>query len=558
MSGVLYCGDNLEVLRECVPEESVDLVYLDPPFNSQRTYNIVYKGSQAQEEAFKDHWSWEEAAPQYFRLLESAEAPSKLRTILRGLHDLLINDDSDLLAYLAMMAPRLFLLHRALKPTGSLYLHCDPTASHYLRLLLDGIFGPGLFRNEVIWRRTAAKGDARKKFGAVHDSLLVYGRSNGAFFSPVRLAPDDEYLARFRLDDDDGRGRYRLAPLDSPNPRPNLTYVYKGYQPPSKGWRVSREVMEQLDAEGRLAFPKQKSGRIARKHYLAEQEGPTATDVWTDIVPLQHGSAERTGFPTQKPLPLMFRVLEASSREGDLVLDPFGGCGTTIEACEHLGRRWIGIDIAAKAVEITEKRFSDRGWEAPEVRWFPPDMDAAVALAKRRAGGQQFEAWILRRLQAVKPKRDRGIDGEAHFKDRSGQLTRVLVSVKSGKLAPGFVRDLRGTMEREGAIGVLVTLHPPSKEMRLEASRAGYLPVNQIPRLQILTVGEIFAGKGIEAPGVNVTAMPRPSVPEAVPVGADKQMDLRLEPPRPPAKSRIRNEQANETTVASKRRRARA
>jgi site-specific DNA-methyltransferase (adenine-specific) len=541
MSGIFYCGDNLEILTELqlIPDESVDLIYLDPPFNSRRTYNVVYRGSTAQEVAFKDYWSWDEAAPTFARFVDSPHLPPRLRTFLRGLRDLLVDEDADLLAYVAMMSPRLVELHRVLKRTGTLYLHCDPTASHYLKLILDGILGSGNMRNEVIWQRTAAKGDARRKFGAVHDTLLAYGKSDEAFFSPVRTAPDSEYLGRFRLDDGDGRGPYRLAPLDSPNPRPNLTYDYKGFSPPKKGWRVSLPVMEQLDTEGRLAFPKSSTGRIARKHYLEEQGGPTATDVWTDIIPLQASSDEKTGYPTQKPLALLQRILQASSRPGDLVLDPFCGCGTTIEACERMGRRWIGIDIAAKAVEVTEGRFEKQGWAAPDVRWYPPDIDAAKALAARPSGGQKFEAWALRKIRAVRRrKHDRGIDGESFFRDAEGRVTHVLVSVKSGKLNPGMVRDLRGTMERERVpIGALVTLNEPSKEMRHEATHAGFLTVGgqQIQRLQFLTVEQIFKGERIRAPGVNVTDMQPAALPAAATL-SEEQLSLRLDPAKPPSK----------------------
>jgi site-specific DNA-methyltransferase (adenine-specific) len=252
------------------------------------------------------------------------------------------------------LIPRMVELRRVLKPTGSLYLHCDPTASHYLKILLDAVLGPEQFSNEVIWQRTATKGDARRKFGSVHDTLLFYGRSNVATFHPAQLPHHDAYRARFRFDDHDGRGRYRDAPLDSPNPRPNLTYVYKGYPPPANGWRVSREVMEQLDAEGRLIFPSSPEGRIARKLYLSEQEGRPIGDVWTDLPPINSQAAERLGYPTQKPLALLERIITASSNEGDVVLDPFCGCGTTIAAAQRLSRRWIGIDITYLAIDLIQ------------------------------------------------------------------------------------------------------------------------------------------------------------------------------------------------------------
>lgn len=539
MSGVLYCGDNLEVLRQCVPEESVDLVYLDPPFNSQRTYNITYKGSQAQEEAFKDHWSWEEAAPEYAKLLESSETPPRLRTLLRGLNDLLIADDSDLLAYLVMMAPRLFRLHRVLKATGSLFLHCDLTASHYLKLLLDSVFGPHRLINEIIWQRSTGKSLSSRRLPNNHDVILAYAKSDDyvwneseAFvpYDPENL--DEKTAGKYSHTEADGR-IYRLDNLINPNPdRPNLTYEFLGV---TRVWRWTQERMREAHAKGLVV--QSAPGRVPQlKRYLDEQRGRPIGDVWSDIPPLNSQAAERLGYPTQKPLALLTRLVRIMSPPGGLVLDPFCGCGTTIEACEEDRRRWIGIDIAQKAVELAEFRFKKRDWPMPEVRYFPPDMDAAKALCARRGGGQQFESWILRKLQAVKPKRDRGIDGEAHFR-QDGKLTRVLLSVKSGKLKPEFVRDLRGTMEREHVpIGVLVTMQEPSKEMKLEAARAGYLSGGEIPRLQLLTVEEIFKGTGrIHAPGENVTAMPPPAVPQRTP--DHPQLQLPLDPPKAPKKA---------------------
>lgn len=313
-------------------KDTVDLVYLDPPFNSNATYNALFGEhgvrSAAQVTAFKDTWDWDTVAAATYQ--ETVEQGGRVADSLRSFRTFLLGGGdsrrgSGMLAYLSMMAPRLVELRTVLKPTGSLWLHCDPTASHYLKMLLDSVFGPENFRNEVVWQRTAAKGDARRKFGSVHDLLLVYGKTRDTYFKPVARKGDEDYLARFDLDDDDGRGPYQSAPLDSPNPRPNLTYAYKGYQPPAKGWRVNLELMEQLDADGRLIFPPKATGRIRRKVYLSDQEGggPNVTDVWTDIPPLQ--SRQRLGYPTEKPPALLERVIEASTKPGDFVLDPFCG-----------------------------------------------------------------------------------------------------------------------------------------------------------------------------------------------------------------------------------------
>jgi site-specific DNA-methyltransferase (adenine-specific) len=553
MSGLFYCGDNLEVLSELnlVPAESVDLVYLDPPFNSQRTYNIVYKDSRAQTEAFKDHWSWEEAAPAYARLLDAGDTPAKLRTLLRGLQDLLIDEDADLLAYLAMMAPRLFALHRVLKPTGTLYLHCDTTASHYLKLVLDAVFGSSNFRNEISWLRSQPKSHTTVNFPNCRDVLLRYSRSDRVTFNKVFGEHDPDYLTKFyRFTDAAGR-RYRLGDITNPNKnRPNLTYEFLGV---TRVWRWTKDRMLAAHAAGRIY--QAKPGAVPQEmRYLDEMDGQPISDNWNDIEHLHASDAEALGFPTQKPVELLSRVIAASSNPGDLVLDPFCGCGTTIEACERLGRRWIGIDIAAKAVEITEERFGKLGIPAPEIEWYPPDRDAAEALMKREGGGKKFETWMLRKIRAVRSrKRDRGIDGEAFFK-QDGKVTHVIVSVKGGKLNPSMVRELRGTIERERApIGVLATLHEPSKEMLREATQAGYLTIDgqQIARLQILTVDEIFKGQGIVAPGHNVTEMPKPVVPEGMPQHQE-QLSLRLEPPKPIAKPSKRNEAVSAANAARK------
>jgi site-specific DNA-methyltransferase (adenine-specific) len=532
MAGTLYCGDNLEVLTEYVPDESVDLIYLDPPFNSKRTYNIVYKDSRAQEEAFKDHWSWEEVAGDYERLVGDAMAPARLRKLIRALHEQLIDEDSDLLAYLTMMAPRFVALHRVLKPTGSIYLHCDPTASHYLKILMDAVFSSRQFLSEVIWQRCGAHGDS-KRYGAVHDVLLFYGKTENATFVKQFVPYAEDYSkARFKQVDEHGR-RYQDVTLRSPSPRPNLTYAYEAsngltYHPHPNGWSCDRQRMQQLDDEGRLRFPMKANGRLRLKMFLDESPGVALHDVWTDI-PLSSTAKERLGFPTQKPLALLDRIIQASSTSGALVLDPFCGCGTTIEASERLGRRWIGIDIAVKAVEVTQQRFERLELKAPDVVWHPVGPEAAVMLGPN---GKDFERWVLRRIRAARlRKHDRGIDGEAHFREQNGTTRHVVISVKGvRKPNPSMVRELRGTLEREKAdIGVFVCLPEPSAEMRHEAIRAGHLDVSDsegpIPRLQIVTVDRLFSNyPSIRCPGVNVTTMPIKAVPVA-----DDQLALDME-----------------------------
>lgn len=526
MTNFLYYGDNLHILREYIATESVDLVYLDPPFNSNRSYNVLFREesgreSEAQITAFEDTWHWSaEAAWTYEHLVTSSDP--RISSMVSALRESI--GTNQMMAYLVMMTTRLVELRRILKNTGSLYLHCDPTASHYLKLILDAIFGVKSFRNEIVWQRTATKGDARIKFGAVHDVILFYTKSEQYFFKPVYLEQDDSYLARFRYYDKDGKGPYRLAPLDSPNPRPNLTYEYRGYPPPLKGWRVSKEVMEQLDAEGRLYFPKEPRGRIARKHYLGEQEGRKATDVWTDIPPLQASAAERLGYPTQKPIALLERIISASSQENDVVLDPFCGCGTTIAAAQRSGRQWVGIDITHLSIALQKYRLKDSFGLVERrdyaVRGEPEDVNAAQQLA--RDDRYQFQWWALSLVKARplgadssgkegKKGSDKGVDGVMTFiDDTSGKPKRILVQVKSGKVKSSDIRDLRGTMDREkAAIGVFITLELPTREMVTEANSAGFYHSpgwkRDYPKVQLFTIAELLDGAEVKMPPTSIT-----------------------------------------------------
>lgn len=490
-----------------MPSESIDLVYLDPPFNSNRDYSVIFSArdgsqSKAQIRAFEDTWTWGVEAEQQYDELMMSGTSSQVANAIEGLRRVL--GPSDAMAYLVMMTPRLIEIHRLLKPTGSVYLHCDPTASHYLKVVMDAIFGPRNFRNEVIWMRTAAKGNATKKLSTNHDVILNFVKTDKAYFRAPRREPDEEYIGRFRLDDNDGRGPYRLAPLDSPAPRPNLIYEYKGYQPPAKGWRISREVMEELDADGRLAFPKSPDGRIARKHYLNEQEGPTLSDVWTDISPLQASSAERLGYPTQKPLALLTRIIESGCPPDGVVLDPFCGCGTTVDAAEQLGRSWVGIDITFLSVDLIAKRLRDRYGDelAPmEVSGVPTDIPGAQALFD--ANPLDFERWAVSLVGGQpndKQVGDGGTDGVIRFRSSPTEVGRITVSVKGGQsINPAMVRDLVGTVDSTGSeMGVLILMKDPTAGMTKAAAEAGYFVWEynsaKFPRVQLITVKELLDG----------------------------------------------------------------
>jgi len=523
----LYFGDNLKVLREHVSDESVDLIYLDPPFNSNATYNVLFaeksgEKSTAQITAFDDTWHWGQDSEATYQ--ELATGPhGKLADLMQALRGFL--GTNDMMAYLTMMAIRLVELRRVLKPTGSIYLHCDPTASHYLKLVMDAVFGPLNYRNEIVWkRRTGSSSQVHlsNKFGACTDSILFYVKSAAAHFQPqytFAARGYAEYVEKFfRHDDGDGR-RYRLDNLANPAPRPNLMYEYRGFKPPRNGWAISLEKMEQWDREGRLQFPRKPGGRIQRKRYLDELKGKPVQSLWDDIEPIGAHAAERLGYPTQKPEELLERVVVAGTNKGDIVLDPFCGCGTAIAVAEKLGRRWIGIDITHLAIALMRHRLHSAFGAALSpyhVIGDPKDVEGAQALAAEDRF--QFEWWALGLADAwpaqdKKKGADSGIDGYiSFFDDNSGKAKRIIVQVKSGHVTVAQVRDLKGTVEREkAAIGVLITLEEPTKPMRTEAIAAGFYDSEnfkgQYPKIQVLTIAELLDGAKVKFPSMGVGAV---------------------------------------------------
>jgi site-specific DNA-methyltransferase (adenine-specific) len=513
----LFFGDNLDILRGGhIPVGSVDLVYLDPPFNSNATYNVLFaektgEKSAAQITAFEDTWHWgDEAAAAYDDAMHLG-AP-RLADLLRALRAFL--GQNDMMAYLTMMAVRLVELHRVLKPTGSLYLHCDPTAGHYLKMILDAIFGPINFRNEIIWKRTSAHSSA-KRYGPVHDVILFYTKSANFLWNPEYLIYDEKYIkSHYSQIDPDGR-RWTASDLTAKEVRTGSSgKSWRGFDVTAKGnhWKFTIEKLEQLDAEGRIYWPPG-GGWPRYKRYLDEMKGIPAQDIWSDIPPINAQAKERLGYPTQKPEALLERIIRASSNEGDVVLDPFCGCGTTVTVAERLKRRWLGIDITHLAITLIKKRLTDTFAKelAPyEVVGEPADPASAAALAE--VNRHQFEWWALGLVDAApaqdkKKGADKGVDGVIYFQERDdGPYHKIVVQVKSGHVNAAMVQQLKGAMEREkAAMGAFITLKPATRPMREEAAAADFyaperFPERRFPRLQILTITDLFAGKKLEYP----------------------------------------------------------
>ena len=514
-TNVLYYGDNLEILRKYIPDNSIDLIYLDPPFNSKKDYNILFKEnggieSEAQIKAFTDTWHWTQTAENTYHDIVT-NGPLKVARLIGALHDAI--GQNDVMAYLVMMTARLIELHRALKPTGSLYLHCDPTASHYIKLVLDQIFGPANFRNEIVWRRTAAKGLAFTRFPSNHDIILRYSKSGKWVWNRQYKEHTPEYVSNFYRYVEPGTGRrYSLDNLVNPNKnRPHLTYEFLGV---TRVWRWTKERMQEAYEKGLIV--QTKPGAVPRlKRYLDEQEGTPIDDIWEDIPPVQSQASERLGYETQKPIALLERIIRASSNEGDVVLDPFCGCGTALIAAQKLNRRWIGIDITHLAITLVRNRIRDSfpGIQF-EVIGEPVDLASARALA--RQDRYQFQWWALglikaRPLGEKKKGADKGIDGVIQFiDDPSGKPKRAVVQVKSGHVAANAVRELKA-VAADDALGILITLEPPTKPMQTEAVSAGFYHSpgwnKDYPKIQILTIEDLLHGKTVDMPPQTQTSV---------------------------------------------------
>jgi len=489
-TNVLYYGDNLEILRKYIPDNSIDLIYLDPPFNSKKDYNILFKEnggveSEAQIKAFTDTWHWTQTAENTYHDIVT-NGPLKVGRLIGALHDSI--GQNDVMAYLVMMTTRLVELHRVLKPTGSLYLHCDPTASHYLKLVLDQVFGPTNFLNEVVWcyrERELSKRYWNRK----HDVLLFYAKdarkpypfnseSLMEAYSPITLS-------KFRYEDEHGRFMVRGKNI--------------------KGSPIQRA--DGLTLEHEKMYP-----TLTYRKYLGE--GTLPRD-WWEVRIINKAAKERLGYPTQKPLALLERIIKASSNEANIVLDPFCGCGTALVAAQKLNRRWIGIDITHLAITLMRNRLHDSfpGIQF-EVIGEPVDLASARALA--RQDRYQFQWWALglikaRPLGAKKKGADKGIDGVIQFiDDPSGKPKRMVVQVKSGHVAVNAIRELKAVAAHE-ALGTFVTLEPPTGPMQTEAVSAGFYHSpgwnKDYPKIQILTIEELLHGKAVDMPPQTQTSV---------------------------------------------------
>jgi len=523
----LYYGDNLEVMRAHLADDSVDLIYLDPPFNSARDYNVLFKQAkkdenQAQIVAFEDTWQWSRR-----RYEEFFDDPGNARLfdLMTSLNRIL--DSSEMMAYLVMMAPRLLQMHRVLKSTGSLYLHCDPTASHYLKLLLDAVFRPERFRNEIIWKRTFAHGSANK-YGPIHDIILFYAKSDKFLWTGAHLSHDPLYVEKHftHVDEETGQSFQPISLTGAGIRRGESGKPWRGVNPTDVGrhWALPGKILTQLgitegsvqerldalDAAGRIYWPQKESGVPRLKWFIDDANGAAISDVWTDIPPVSSHSTERMGYPTQKPLALLERIISASSNPGDVVFDPFCGCGTAVAAAEKLGRGWIGIDITFIAVDLIIARLArDFGLRrGVDYRVIGDPQDAYSARKLFEQSPKQFEVWAVGLVQGVpQPDKvgDRGVDGKVYFQDLDGNLQYAVAQVKGGHLTPGLIRDFAHVIEREkAALGFFISLETPTKGMYNEADELGFFTApsgRKIPRMQLRTIKELLEeGKAFDFP----------------------------------------------------------
>ncbi|WP_353570542.1 DNA methyltransferase [Candidatus Albibeggiatoa sp. nov. BB20] len=515
MTNKLYLGDCLDVLRNEleIKPESVDLIYIDPPFNSKRNYNVFFDDSelQTQRMAFEDTWSLHNVS-QSLTELDTIQH-DKLLNLLNVYRDIAPH----VFPYLVMMTLRIIELHRVLKPTGSFYLHCDPTASHYLKIVCDAIFWAKNFKNEIIWRRYGSHNDVgqgSKHFGRVHDIIFFYTKNESPTWNQVFTPLAPEYIEKTykNIEPDTGR-RFTTTPLTAPGgaEKGNPVFEWNGH---TRAWRYNKKRIEELDKQGLLHYSK--TGYIRQKLYLENSKGVPVQDEWTDIPALLGSHKERLGYPTQKPKALLERIIQASSNEGDVVLDGFCGCGTSIDAAESLNRKWIGIDIAPFAVSLIKRRLQDTYGDDLnkfEIRGTPTDAASAIKLWEQNQFA--FEDWWLTELEVFattygRKGADKGIDGIGQYLiPKSDKSIRVAFQVKGGKVQSKDIDALMGVVALEKYdMGILLTRHNPTKPMLNKAAQAGLLKTNYgytYPKIQIMTLDEFFSGKQLNLPKDNIT-----------------------------------------------------
>lgn len=511
----LWYGDNLTIMQEHLGKHSVDLIYLDPPFNSKQNYNLLYKTMTGkpvpeQVEAFCDTWEMDAQKEAIARtmpvLMREAGVEDYYVDFWRLWMQALRQTQPHLLAYLIFMVQRLLHMKSILRPTGSIYLHCDPTASHYIKVMMDGIFGHENFQNEIIWKRTSAHSSA-KRYGPVHDVILFYSAGSKFTWNPTFGSYDPQYVDAFYTHrDDDGRV-WRRSDLTGAGVRNGETGLeWRGIDVTAKGrhWAYVPSTLETMDADGKIHWPKKVGGMPMLKRYLDEQKGVPLQDVWTDIKPIHNMAADRLGYPTQKPIELLDRIIQSSTNPGEVVFDPFAGCGTTIYSAVKNDRKWIGCDIAILSVKLVREVLTEK-YRLVEgsnfvVDGIPTSVEGAQELFNHDPS--TFQNWFVERVGGFPMSRksgDRGIDGRIYFETGDG-LREMMIQVKGGKhVRPTDVRDLRGVLERESnaELAGFLSITPPTKAMLSEAAEAGtfHYQGREYPRIQFLTTHDVLADK---------------------------------------------------------------
>lgn len=601
----LYFGDNLNVLRD-MASESVDLIYLDPPFNSKRDYNILYKSpkgtdSGAQIMAFEDTWHWGEQAQREYTDLKRG-SHTNLAEMMVSFRNFL--GENDMMAYLVMMGSRMVELHRVLKSTGSLYLHCDPSANHYLKILLDSVFvtSGGKFLNEIIWRRTGSHNKVNR-WGPIHDTLLFYSKSENYTWNHPKKPYMRGHVEEYFIKDEKGyRTNYYGNVLTGSGTRNGQSGMpWKGINPTTKGrhWAIPGALIEDLNQDlshltqhekldllyelGHIRIIEGQAWPIYER-YIKSSDGQAISDIWAfqpytegavfgtqagvddDVRWLTPKDQERLGYPTQKPLGLLERIISASSNENDIILDPFCGCGTAVHAAQKLNRQWIGIDITHLAISLIERRLTEAFPEIPyEVEGTPKDLDGAIDLATRDK--YQFQWWACalvdgQPFQGKKKGADGGIDGLIHFSDVSHGKSKdgkIIISVKSGdNVTLAMLKELVATVEgNQAEMGFFVTLTPPTRNMQVEARKWGYYKAGngkEYPKIQILTIEGLLNGTerpeyfDLSGGQLNFKKAPK----ELKPAGSQTTLQLGVRLPEKPSRKQQTAAEKTERRTVSK------